>query len=73
MTGADSLKRPGTAYVLAIGINNYSNPEYKLNYAVADAEDFAAEIKRQQESLKRYATVEVIPDERKGDQSEHHC
>jgi hypothetical protein len=60
VTGADSLKRQGTAYVLAVGVNDYANPQYKLKYAVADAEDFSAEIKRQQESLKRYAKVEVI-------------
>jgi len=60
ITGADSLKRQGTAYVLAIGVNNYSNQNYNLKYAVADAEDFATEVKRQQESLKRYAKVEVI-------------
>jgi uncharacterized caspase-like protein len=60
VNGADTLKRAGTAYVLAIGVNNYSNENYNLKYAVADAEDFANEIKRQQESLKRYAQVEVI-------------
>jgi WD40 repeat protein len=60
VTGADSLKRSGTAYVLAVGINRYSNSQYNLKYAVADAEDFSAEVKRQQESLKRYAKVEVI-------------
>ena len=59
--GSDSLKRQGMAYVLAVGVNTYSNDKYKLKYAVADAQDFAAEIKRQQESLKRYAKVEVIP------------
>jgi WD40 repeat protein len=58
--GADSLKRQGTAYVLAVGVNNYANDQYNLKYAVADAEDFAAEVKRQQEALKRYAKVEVI-------------
>jgi WD40 repeat protein len=57
--GADSLKRQGTAYILAVGINNYSNPQYNLKYAVADAEDFSAEVKKQQDSLKRYAKVEV--------------
>jgi len=60
VNGADSLKRQGTAYILAIGVNKYSNDQYNLNYAVPDAQDFAAEIKRQQESLKRYAQVEVI-------------
>jgi|GEM_PF-183355 len=60
VTGADTLKRQGTAYVLTIGVNEYANPAYRLNYAAADAEAFAAEVKRQQEALKRYARVEVI-------------
>jgi WD40 repeat protein len=60
INGAESLKRSGTAYILAVGINNYSNPQYNLKYAVADAQDFSAEVKRQQELLKRYAQVEVI-------------
>ena len=58
--GADSLKRQGTAYILAVGINNYGNSQYNLKYAVADAQDFSAEVKRQQELLKRYAHVEVV-------------
>jgi WD40 repeat protein len=60
VTGADSLKRPGTAYILAVGINRYSNSQYNLKYAVADAWEFSAEVKRQQEVLRRYAQVEVI-------------
>jgi hypothetical protein len=60
INGADSLKRQGTAYILAIGINNYANPQYNLKFAAADAEDFSTEVKRQQELLKRYAQVEVI-------------
>jgi len=58
--GADSLKRQGTAYVLAVGVNNYANANYNLKYAVADAEDFAAEVKRQQEPLKRFAAIETL-------------
>ncbi|HYH85054.1 MAG TPA: caspase family protein [Pyrinomonadaceae bacterium] len=61
LRGADSLKRKGTAYVLAIGINDYVNPNFKLRYAVPDARDFAAEFKRQQEQLGRFARVEIIP------------
>lgn len=59
INGADSLKRSGTAYILAIGINTYANSEYNLKYAVADAQDFASEVKHQQEILKRYARVDV--------------
>jgi hypothetical protein len=61
VNGADNLKRPGTAYVLAVGVNTYSNPNYNLKYAVADATDFSAEFKHQQESLKNYGRIEVIP------------
>lgn len=60
LNGGENLKRPATAYILAIGVNNYSNSQYNLKYAVADAEDFSAEVKRQQELLKRYAQVEII-------------
>ena len=59
VTGADSLKRAGTAYVLAVGVNRYANPQYNLKYAVADAQDFAAEVRQKQEKLARYGNVEV--------------
>ena len=42
VTGAETLKRPGTAYVLAVGVNAYSNTQYNLKYAVADATAFGA-------------------------------
>jgi WD40 repeat protein len=60
ITGADSLKRKGVAYVLAVGVNEYANAQYNLKYAVADAQDFAAELKRQQAKLNTYERVEVI-------------
>jgi uncharacterized caspase-like protein len=60
VTGAESLRRKGTAYVLAIGINQYANQDYNLNYAVADARVFAEELARQQAKLAEYAKVEVI-------------
>ncbi len=58
--GADALKRKGTAYILAIGVNEYANSQYNLRYAVADAQAFTAEVQRQQEALGRYAQVEVM-------------
>jgi caspase domain-containing protein/WD40 domain-containing protein len=61
INGADSLKRAGTLYVLAIGINRYANPAFNLRYAVADARDFAREVKKQQDNLKLYASTEIIP------------
>jgi hypothetical protein len=61
VTGADSLKRAGAFYVLAVGVNLYANADYNLRYAVADAQSFDEEVRLQQESLKRYARVEIVP------------
>jgi len=59
LTGASSLKRPGTAYVLAIGVNTYSNQQYNLKYAVADATAFGEEVQRAQKQIANYERVEV--------------
>jgi WD40 repeat protein len=61
LTGAGSLKRPGTAYVLAIGVNAYSNTQYNLKYAVADATAFGEEVQRAQQQIANYEHVEVAP------------
>jgi WD40 repeat protein len=61
LTGADSLKRSGTAYILAIGVNAYSNTQYNLKYAVADATAFGEEVRRQQQQIANYKHVEVAP------------
>jgi WD40 repeat protein len=58
--GAESLRRKGIAYILAIGVNEYANSEYNLSYAVADAQAFAEETKRQQAKLTQYERVEII-------------
>jgi len=60
INGADSLKRAGVVYVLSVGVNEYANSQYDLKYAVADAKDFAEEIKRQQAKLNNYERVELI-------------
>jgi WD40 repeat protein len=60
ITGADKLKRKGVAYILAVGVNEYANTQYNLKYAVADAQDFAAELNLQQAKLNNYERVEVI-------------
>ena len=61
LSGADSLRRQGRAYILAVGINRYSNHDYDLRYAVADAQDFSEELKAQQARLKLYSGIEVVP------------
>jgi WD40 repeat protein/uncharacterized caspase-like protein len=60
LTGADSLKRAGTAWIIAVGVNEYANAQYNLKYAVADAQSFAEELSRQQTQVARFDHVEVI-------------
>jgi WD40 repeat protein len=59
-TGADSLKRKGTAYIIAIGVNEYENPQYNLKYAVADARDFGDEVRKRQAQIGEFERVEVV-------------
>lgn len=58
--GGESLRRTGTLYVLAVGVNRYANSKYDLQYAEADAREFAAEMARRQLGLGRFRPVEVI-------------
>lgn len=60
LTGADSLKRAGTAWVIAVGVNEYANSQYNLKYAAADAQSFAAEVTREQTPIGRFDHVVVI-------------
>lgn len=60
INGSESLTRIGTAYVLAVGVNAYANPEFNLKFAVADTRAFATEWKRQHERLRDYERVDVI-------------
>ena len=60
VTGNDSLKQPGTLYILAIAVNKYANSQFDLRYAVADATDFAAELQRQEAKIKNYDRTEII-------------
>ncbi|HXD30757.1 MAG TPA: caspase family protein [Pyrinomonadaceae bacterium] len=59
--GADSLKRTGTAYVLAIGVGRYENSEYNLNYSVADAQAIGEQWSQQQQLVGLYNPIVVIP------------
>ena len=61
LTGADSLKRAGTAYIIAVGLNEYANPQYNLKYAVADAQSFGDEVRARQTQVARFERVEVVP------------
>jgi WD40 repeat protein len=59
-TGADSLKRKGTAYIIAVGVNEYENSQYNLKYATADARSFGDEMRRRQTQMAEFERVEVI-------------
>jgi WD40 repeat protein/uncharacterized caspase-like protein len=58
--GADTLKRKGTAYIIAVGVNEYANPQYNLKYAAADARDFGDEVRKRQAQLGEFDHVEVV-------------
>jgi uncharacterized caspase-like protein len=58
--GADTLKRKGTAYIIAVGVNEYANPQYNLKYAAADARSFGDEMRRRQTQIADFERVEVI-------------
>jgi hypothetical protein len=59
--GADSLKRKGTAYIVAVGINQYANPAFHLKFAVPDSDAVAKGLSAQQAKLGTYANIAVIP------------
>jgi WD40 repeat protein/uncharacterized caspase-like protein len=62
ITGAESLKRPATAYLIAVGLNTYANTRFNLKYAAADANDFREEVRRNEEKLlDRFAEVVMVP------------
>jgi WD40 repeat protein/uncharacterized caspase-like protein len=44
VTGSKDLGRLGQVYLLVIGINNYSNRNLQLRYAVPDAEEVVSEV-----------------------------
>jgi WD40 repeat protein/uncharacterized caspase-like protein len=61
LTGAESLKRAGTVYIIAIGVNEYANAQYNLKYAKADAQSFAEEVRLRLSQVTPAERVEVVP------------
>lgn len=60
ITGEESLRRKGIAYIVAIGINQYGNSNFNLKYAVADAQAFSANLQNSQQALGKYDQVRII-------------
>jgi WD40 repeat protein len=58
--GSESLRRAGTAYILAIGVNKYANAAFNLNFANADAQTFGEEVERAQARVEGFGKIEVV-------------
>jgi WD40 repeat protein len=59
----DFARRDGTLYVLAVGVNQYQNKDYNLNYAVKDVVEIGKTLQENQAklgNLKQYAKTEII-------------
>lgn len=50
---SNATPREPRTFVLAIGVNQYANQEFNLNYAVPDARVFASEFARAQRTVRR--------------------
>jgi WD40 repeat protein len=51
-------------YVLAVGLSEYQNPKYNLNYGSSDAEAFAAAITERGKSIFKTVNVQLLTDAR---------
>lgn len=60
VTGDESLRRAGTAYIVAVGLNKYANARFNLNYAIADANAFGEEVQKAQARVAGFARIEVV-------------
>jgi WD40 repeat protein len=60
VNGADSLKRAGTLYVLAVGSNKYKSAGFDLKFALADVDEISQQVKAYQDKLSNYARTQII-------------
>jgi WD40 repeat protein len=58
--GDESLRRAGTAYIVAIGVNKYANAAFDLNFANADAQTFGEEVRKAQSRVEGFGKIEVV-------------
>lgn len=58
--GAENLRSPASAHILAIGINQYSNPDFNLKFAVPDARDFSEQLKQSLAKAGTYPESDVV-------------
>jgi hypothetical protein len=60
VTGASSLARKGSAYIIAVGVNRHDNAEFDLRYAAPDAGLVGSALKASLARLGTYANIESI-------------
>jgi len=58
--GSQELARKGTAYILSVGIDQYENSDFNLNYAVTDAEEFSDVLRNQLENTESFSSIKTI-------------
>ncbi len=58
--GPEAIRKRGTLYIVAVGVNRYANANYNLKFAVPDAQDFSEELRKRQTELNRFAKVELV-------------
>ena len=58
--GADDLKRRGTLYVLAIGVNKYQSKGHDLKFAIPDVDEISKQVKAYQDKLGNYGSTEIV-------------
>jgi WD40 repeat protein len=59
VVGAETIRRKGNLFVVAVGVNNYSNPAYNLKFASADAQAFAEAVDKNAKSTASFDEVSV--------------
>lgn len=59
---SDKAPHAATCHVLVIGVNDYQNPVYQLNYARQDAEAFATELQKESKDLFENVYVHMLLD-----------
>jgi WD40 repeat protein len=59
VTGPETLRRKGHLFLVAVGVNSYSNPAYNLKFASADAQAFAETVEKNEKSTGSFDGVSV--------------
>jgi len=61
IVGADGLKRAGTVYIIAVGVNEYTNAQYNFEVCGSRAQSFGEEVRTRVSQVAHFDRVEVVP------------